>query len=224
MYLLSFLDDEITDALGYHLRQQGVVIRHDETYARVEAGEGGGILTCKSGKKFKTDILLWTNGRAGNTQGLGLEAIGLTPNGRGQLEVNQIYQTALPHIYAVGDVAGPPALASASYDQGRFVGAHIADGECDWSLVESFPTGIYWVPEISSIGRTERELTAAQAPYEVANAPFKSIARAQITGHTVGMLKILFHRDSLSFVFRRLPRWTSRGLLSRTGSASVSGH
>jgi NAD(P) transhydrogenase len=131
---------------------------------------------------------------------MGLEAIGLAPNQRGQLEVNKSYQTALPHIYAVGDVAGPPALASASYDQGRFVGAHIADGACDWSLIEEFPTGIYTVPEISSVGRTERELTALQIPYEVAQADFKSIARAQITGHTVGMLKLLFHRETLQIL------------------------
>ncbi len=198
--LLSFLDDEITDALSYHLRQQGVVIRHNETYERVEAGDDGVVLTCKSGKKFKTDILLWANGRTGNTQGMGLEEIGLTPNARGQLEINQSYQTALPHIYAAGDVAGPPALASAGYDQGRFVGAHIAQGECDWSLIETFPAGIYTVPEISSVGRTERELTKAQVPYEVANAQFAHIARAQITGHTVGMLKILFHRETLEIL------------------------
>jgi NAD(P) transhydrogenase len=198
--LLSFLDDEITDALSYHLRQQGVVIRHDETYASVEAREDGVVLNCKSGKRFKTDLLLWANGRSGNTGDLGLEAIGLTPNRRGQLDVNESYQTALPHIYAVGDVAGPPALASASYDQGRFVGAHIAHGECDWSLIDEFPTGIYTVPEISSVGRSERELTAAQVPYEVAQAQFKTIARAQITGHTVGMLKILFNRDTLEIL------------------------
>jgi NAD(P) transhydrogenase len=198
--LLSFLDDEITDALSYHLRQQGVVIRHDETYELVAAGEDGVVLHCKSGKKLKTDLLLWANGRSGNTVDMGLEEIGLTPNRRGQLDVNESYQTALPHIYAVGDVAGPPALASASYDQGRFVGAHIAHGECDWSLIEAFPTGIYTVPEISSVGRTERELTAKQVPYEVAQAQFRTIARAQITGHTVGMLKILFHRETLEIL------------------------
>ncbi len=198
--LLSFLDDEITDALSYHLREQGVVIRHDEAYEAVEPADDGVVLHCRSGKKLKTDVLLWANGRTGNTENLGLEAIGLAPNKRGQLEVNESYQTELPHIYAVGDVAGPPALASASYDQGRFVGAHIADGECDWKLIEEFPTGIYSVPEISSVGKNERELTAAQVPYEVAQAPFKAIARAQITGHTVGMLKILFHRETLEIL------------------------
>jgi NAD(P) transhydrogenase len=198
--LLSFLDDEITDALSYHMRQQGVVIRHDEAYEAVEARDDGVVLHCRSGKKLKTDVLLWANGRSGNTIDMGLEDIGLTPNKRGQLEVNDSYQTALPHVYAVGDVAGPPALASASYDQGRFVGAHIADGECDWSLIDEFPTGIYTVPEISSVGRTERELTAGQVPYEVAQAHFSSIARAQITGHTVGMLKLLFHRETLQIL------------------------
>jgi len=198
--LLSFLDDEITDALSYHLRQQGVVIRNDEIYERVEPGADGVVLHCKSGKQFKTDVILWANGRTGNTHDLGLDTIGLEANRRGQLDVNESYQTALPHIYAVGDVVGAPALASTSYDQGRFVGAHIAEGACAWTLVKEFPTGIYTVPEISSVGRTERELTAQQVPYEVAQAQFKTIARAQITGHTAGILKILFHRETMEIL------------------------
>ncbi len=198
--LLSFLDDEITDALGYHLRHQGTVIRHNEVCEQVDALEDGVVMHCRSGKKFKTDVLLWANGRTGNTENLGLREIDVALNQRGQIEVNERYQTNLPHIYAVGDVVGPPALASASYDQGRFVGTHIAQGETDWSLIEDFPTGIYTNPEISSIGRTERELTDQNVPYEVAHAQFKTIARAQITGHTVGMLKLLFHRETLEIL------------------------
>jgi len=198
--LLAFLDDEITDALSYHLRQQGVVIRHNEEYQQVEALDDGVILHCKSGKKFKTDLLLWANGRSGNTGDMGLEEVGIGINHRGQIEVDERYQTSLPHIFAVGDVVGPPGLASASYDQGRFVGALIANGEADWSLIEEFPTGIYTSPEISSIGRTERQLTEQQVPYEVGQAMFKHIARAQITGHETGMLKILFHRDTLEIL------------------------
>ncbi len=198
--LLSFLDDEITDALSYHLREQGVVIRHNEEYERVEPLDSGVVLHCKSGKKFKTDLLLWANGRAGNTAGMGLEEAGISVNHRGQIEVDERYQTSQPNIFAVGDVVGAPGLASASYDQGRFVGALIANGEADWQLIKEFPTGIYTSPEISSIGRTERELTDRQIPYEVGQAMFKSIARAQITGHRVGMLKILFHRDSLEIL------------------------
>ncbi|WP_260292657.1 Si-specific NAD(P)(+) transhydrogenase [Sedimenticola hydrogenitrophicus] len=198
--LLSFLDDEITDALSYHLRNQGVVIRNNEEYTRVEALDDGVVLHCKSGKKFKTDILLWANGRSGNTSGMGLEEIGVRINHRGQIEVNEKYQTDQAHIFAAGDVAGPPGLASASYDQGRFVGAQISAGKCDWSLIEQFPTGIYTNPEISSLGKSERELTEQQVPYEVGHAMFKSIARAQITGHTVGMLKILFHRETFEIL------------------------
>jgi NAD(P) transhydrogenase len=198
--LLSFLDDEFTDALSYHLRNQGTVIRHDEEYERVEATDDGVILHCKSGKKFKTDVLLWANGRSGNTEAMGLEEIGVTVNHRGQIEVDKTYATSQPHIYAVGDVVGPPALASASYDQGRFVGAQIATGDPDLQLIEEFPAGIYTLPEISSLGRTERELTAQKIPYEVGHASFRTIARAQITGHEVGMLKLLFHRESLEIL------------------------
>ncbi|MCB1750784.1 MAG: Si-specific NAD(P)(+) transhydrogenase [Gammaproteobacteria bacterium] len=199
-HLLSFLDTEITDALSYHLRHQGVVIRNNEEYARVEALDDGVVLHCKSGKKFKTDLLLWANGRAGNTRDLGLEVIGVELNHRGQIKVDKAYRTTLENIYAVGDVVGAPGLASASYDQGRFVAAQIADGQSDWSLIEDFPTGIYTNPEISSLGPSERELTEKRIPYEVGHAMFKSIARAQITGHTVGMLKILFHRETLQIL------------------------
>lgn len=107
--LLSFLDDEISDALSYHLRHQGVVIRNNEVYERVEALDNGVILHCQSGKKFKTDVLLWANGRAGNTHDMGLEACGVTLNHRGQIEVDKQHRTHVPHIYAAGDVAGPLA-------------------------------------------------------------------------------------------------------------------
>ena len=198
--LLSFLDDEITDALGYHLRNQGTMIRNNEEYERVEARDDCVILHCHSGKKFRSDVLLWANGRAGNTGNMGLEDIGVAVNHRGQIEINERFQTSVPHIYAAGDVVGAPALASASYDQGRFVGTQIADGETDWRLIDDIPTGIYTSPEISSIGRTERELTEQKVPYEVGQANFKSIARAQITRHTVGVLKVLFHRETLEIL------------------------
>lgn len=198
--LLSFLDDEITDALSYHLRDQGVLIMHNETYDRVEVDDDGVRMHCKSGKVINSDVLLWANGRTGNTDGLGLEALGIAVNGRGQVEVDERHQTALPHIYAVGDVAGPPGLASASYDQGRFVGALIAFGDCDWRLVKYMPAGIYTSPEISSVGRTERELTEQNVPYEVGRAEFKNLARAQIANHETGMLKILFHRETLEIL------------------------
>ena len=198
--LLSFLDDEITDALSYHLRDQGVMIRHDETYDSVEIMDDGVVLNGKSGRKLKSDVLLWANGRSGNTQGLGLDKIGLQTNSRGQIEVNETFQSSLSHIYAVGDVIGQPGLASASYDQGRFSALHISQGQMDWCLVKDIPAGIYTSPEISSLGKTEQQLTEEQIPYEVGRAEFKNLARAQISGHTVGMLKILFHRETLELL------------------------
>jgi NAD(P) transhydrogenase len=195
--LLAFLDDEIVHALSYHLRDQGVTIRHNEEYESVEPAGDGVTLHLKSGKRIKSDFLLWANGRSGNTQGMGLEALGLTPDGRGQLKIDDNYQTDLSHVYAIGDVIGAPSLASAAYDQGRFAATHLVDGQCDHRLVQDIPAGIYTSPEISSVGRTERELTEDKVPYEVGYAWFKSLARAQITGNTVGMLKLLFNRETL---------------------------
>lgn len=195
--LLEFLDDEITDALSYHLRERGVLIRHGEECKQVEGLDDGVILHLKSGKQLKTDVLLWANGRTGNSDNLGLEPLGIQPDKRGYIAVNENFQTVVPHIYAVGDVVGIPSLASAAYVQGRFAAAHVIGEPCQRSMVEHIPTGIYTSPEISSVGRTERQLTEASIPYEVGQALFRSLARAQITGQTVGMLKILFHRDTL---------------------------
>lgn len=197
--LLSFLDKEISDALGYQLRKMNVIIRHNEEFQKLETLDDGVVMYLKSGKKLKADMLLWANGRAGNTQAMGLEMIGLKPDGRGQLSINEHYQTALPHIYAAGDVIGWPSLASAAYDQGRSAAAHLSNNE-DGYFVNEVPTGIYTIPEISSLGRTEEELTAEAVPYEVGKAFFSRLARAQITGEVVGMLKILFHRDTLEIL------------------------
>lgn len=198
--LLEFLDDEIIDALSYHLREQGVVIKHGEEYEKVERVGEEVILKLKSGKVVKSDALLWANGRSGNTKNLfGFESA-IKIDHRGQIDKNEIFQTALPNIYAVGDVSGPPALASAAFNQGRFAALHITRGKAMGNLVKGIPTGIYTNPEISSLGKTERELTAEKIPYEVGQAHFRNIARAQITGQTAGLLKILFHRETLEIL------------------------
>ncbi|ASA57125.1 Si-specific NAD(P)(+) transhydrogenase [Vibrio gazogenes] len=194
--LLSFLDNEVSDALSYHFWNNGVVIRNDETYQNIEVCQDGVIVHLKSGKKMKADCLLYANGRTGNTDRLNLEALGLTADSRGQLAVNRSYQTEMAHIYAVGDVIGYPSLASAAYDQGRFVAQIIAFGASNSQLIEDIPTGIYTIPEISSVGKTEQELTNAKIPYEVGRSSFKHLARAQIAGTDVGSLKILFHRET----------------------------
>jgi len=194
--LLSFLDNEISDAISYHFWNSGVVIRNDEIYEKVETTNDGVIIYLESGKKMKADCLLYANGRTGNTDKLNLEAVGLTPDSRGLLEINTEYQTNVEHIYAVGDVIGYPSLASAAYDQGRFAAQNIAKGKADTHLIEDIPTGIYTIPEISSVGKTEQELTAARIPYEVGRSSFKHLARAQIAGKDIGSLKILFHRET----------------------------
>ncbi len=196
--LLSFLDGEISDALSYHLRDGGVTVRHSEEYASVEADERSVTLHLKSGKRISADALLWCNGRTGNTDTLNLDAIDLKPDHRGQLTVSERYETDVKGIYAVGDVIGWPSLASASYDQGRAC----ARGICGMNVrfVKDAPTGIYTLPEISSIGLTERELTEAKVPYEVGRAFFKNTARAQISGEDVGMLKLLFRVDTLEIL------------------------
>ena len=198
--MLAFLDDEISDAISYHLREHGVLIRHREEYEQISADAKGVTLALKSGKRLRGDLLLWANGRTGNTDGMGLESLGITPNGRGQIEVNAHFQTALAHIYAIGDVIGYPSLASAAYDQGRYAATHMLEGDCDYRLAHDVPTGIYTIPEISSVGRTEEELTDQRVPYEVGHAFFKDLARAQISGQTVGMLKILFHAETLELL------------------------
>lgn len=199
--LLEFLDDEIIDALSYHLRDQGVLIRHNEQFERIEGRSDGAVLCLQSGKQVKSDIILWANGRSGNVEDLGLENIGVEANKRGQILVNDQFQTSVENVYAVGDIIGYPSLASAAYMQGRSAAIHLADCADERCLrLKDIPTGIYTSPEISSIGATERELTANKVPYEVGHSQFKSLARAQITGRTVGVLKLLFHRETLEIL------------------------
>ncbi|KLV07767.1 pyridine nucleotide transhydrogenase [Photobacterium aquae] len=194
--LLEFLDNEISDSLSYHFWNSGVMIRNGETYEKIEGTDDGVILHLCSGKKMRADCLLYANGRTGNTDLLHLDNVGLTPDSRGQLSVNQNYRTDVEHIYAVGDVIGYPSLASAAYDQGRFVAQAIAYGSAKGQLIDHIPTGIYTIPEISSVGKTEQELTRDKIPYEIGRSQFKHLARAQIAGTDVGSLKILFHRDT----------------------------
>ena len=197
--LLSYLDKEISDALAHDFRQFGVLVRHKEEIEKLETHDDYVVLHLKSGKRIKSDAILWSNGRSGNTESLNLEAVGLKANNRGQLKVDDTYRTEIDNIYAAGDVIGWPSLASAAYDQGRCAAAFMV-GDQDAEPVSSVPTGIYTIPEISSIGKTEQELTDEKVPYEVGQAFFKHLARAQIIGERSGVLKILFHRETLEIL------------------------
>lgn len=194
--LLSFMDAEMADSLSYHFWNSGIVIRHDEEFDKIEGTDDGVILTLESGKRMKADCLLFANGRTGNTDSLNVEALGLKANSRGSLAIDKTYKTELDNIYAVGDVIGYPSLASAAYDQGRIAAEYLLKQSKDGKLIEDIPAGIYTIPEMSSVGKTEQELTAAKIPYEVGRASFKHLARAQIGGAGIGSLKILFHCDT----------------------------
>jgi len=197
--LLTFVDHEIVDALSYHMRQQRVTLRLGEKVSSIEPIDtrvGPGVKTrLESGKEIVTEKALYAIGRQGATARLGLEAVGLQADSRGRIAVNEHYQTKIDNIYAVGDVIGFPSLASTSMEQGRMAASHAFDIEHQ-SFPELFPYGIYAIPEISTVGANEEELTQAGIPYEVGKAYYKEIARGQILGDTIGMLKLIFHRES----------------------------
>jgi NAD(P) transhydrogenase len=191
--LLDFCDAQIVEGLQYHLRDLGVVFRLGEEVTAVEQYEGGALTHLGSGKRVASDVVLYAAGRQGETEGLDLENAGLEADPRGRISVGPDYRTAVEHIYAAGDVIGWPALAATSMEQGRLAAAH-AFGEAA-SMSELLPIGIYTIPEISYIGRTEEELTADAVPYEVGISRYRELARGVILGDAYGMLKLLVSPD-----------------------------
>ncbi len=199
--LLEFADQEIVEALSYHLRDHRVTMRLNEEVHSVEENNGGAgvVAVLESNKKITGDALLYAVGRQGNVDELNLQAAGLESDSRGRIAVNEYYETKQPHIYAVGDVIGFPSLASVSMEQGRIAVAHAFDRPIT-SNPSYYPFGIYTIPEISFIGKTEEQLTDEDVPYEVGVAYYREIARGQIRGDTTGRLKLIFHRDTLELL------------------------
>jgi NAD(P) transhydrogenase len=188
--MLEFCDLEIVEALKYHLRDLAVAFRFGETVAAVQRHPGGAVTVLESGKRIAADTVMYSAGRQGVTTELGLDAAGLSADERGRIPVDEFYRTSVEHIYAVGDVIGFPALASTSMEQGRLA-AHHACGEPVRAMPELHPIGIYTVPEISFVGRSEDDLTDARVPFEVGIARYRELARGQIIGDSYGMLKLL---------------------------------
>jgi NAD(P) transhydrogenase len=194
--LLPFVDAEIVESLSYHLRQHRVTLRLGEEVKSIKLDDGGKVkIGLASKKQVTAERALYSIGRTGATEALNLAAVGLKADDRGRLPVNANYQTAVPHVYAVGDVIGFPSLASTSMEQGRLAACH-AFGVPAVSVPELFPFGIYTIPEISMVGKTEEELTDAGVPYEVGKAHYKEIARGQILGDSTGLLKLIFHVET----------------------------
>jgi NAD(P) transhydrogenase len=188
--MLDFCDTEIVEALKYHLRDLAVTFRFGETVAAVERHDRGTLTVLESGKKIAADAVMYSAGRQGLTDELDLDKAGLAADKRGRIAVDEHYRTTVPHIYAVGDVIGFPALAATSMEQGRTAAYH-AFGEPANGLQDLQPIGIYTIPEISFIGRTEDQLTDDLIPFEVGVSRYRELARGQIIGDAHGMLKLL---------------------------------
>lgn len=199
--VLGFLDREITEAFQYQMRRVGMTLRLGEKVAKIERlpetkNNGPAVqATLESGKSLQAHTLMYAVGRQGTTTSLKLEKAGLVADDRERLKVNENYQTSVPNIYAVGDVIGFPALASTAMEQGRLAVCH-AFGAPTRSIPELFPYGIYAIPEISMVGKTEDQLTTAGIPYEAGIAQYRELARGQLLGDTDGMLKLLIHQEN----------------------------
>jgi NAD(P) transhydrogenase len=194
--LLDFVDHEVIESLCYHMRQNNATFRLGEKVVAVETDARSRVVAqLESGKRVTGDGMLYCVGRQTNSDLLDLAKVGLEPDSRGRIRVNAHYQTEVPHIYAAGDVIGFPALASVSMEQGRLASCHMFGMECS-SSPEYFPYGIYTIPEISMVGRTEQQLTAEKVPYEVGISRFDELAKAQMMGQETGMLKLLFDPET----------------------------
>jgi NAD(P) transhydrogenase len=198
--LLEFADTEMVEALSYHMRDRRATMRLSEEVESVEELPDGKVAAnLVSKKRIIADALLYAVGRGGNVEPLNLPAAGLDADDRGRIKVDADFRTVVPHIFAVGDVIGFPSLASVSMEQGRIAAAR-AFGLDVHSDPAGYPYGIYTIPQISFIGKTEEQLTDEDVPYEVGVAYYREIARGQISGHTDGRLKLLFHRETLELL------------------------
>jgi NAD(P) transhydrogenase len=193
--LLEFADSEMVEALSYHLRDVRVTMRLGEEVESVEDTPSGVVANLQSRKRISCDALLYAVGRQGNVDELNLDKANIEADSRGRIKVDKDFRTSQPNIFAVGDVIGFPSLASVSMEQGR-VAAGRAFGVPLTSSPDHYPYGIYTIPEISFIGKTEEQLTDEDVPYEVGVAYYREIARGQIRGDTTGRLKLIFHRET----------------------------
>ncbi len=194
--MLDFCDKEIIESLQHQLRDLAVTFRYSETVREVQKHPAGTLTVLDSGKKIPADTVLYSAGRQGLTDELNVAAAGLAATNRGKVEVNEHFQTEIDHIYAVGDVIGFPALAATAMEQGRRAAYHAFNEPVGSKLGELQPIGIYTIPELSFVGRTEEELTGANVPFEVGVARYRELARGAILGDSYGMLKILVHAES----------------------------
>ncbi len=199
--ILSFVDRELVDTLVYKLREQKAsVVTADKVISCRRCPDGRAVTYLESGKRIVSDVLLISAGRAGNVERLGLEALGVKADSRGVITVNDQLQTSVPNIYAVGDVAGAPSLASTAIEQGRRAACHAFGLPEPRAEGIPIPYGVYTIPEIAMVGKTEAELSIAKIPYEIGVCRFSEVERGRIIGEDSGVLKVLFHRNTLQIL------------------------
>ena len=195
---LEFLDHEVVDELIHQMRNRNVKFRLGERVDHIDVSKNGqrrAVVHLESGKRAVADVALYAIGRSGATDSLNLAAAGLQADNRGRISVDNKFRTEVPNIYAAGDVIGFPSLACTSSEQGRLAACH-AFGVKAGRMADHFPIGIYSIPEISTVGQSEEELTRNKVPYESGVARYREIARGQILGDDSGFLKMLFHRKT----------------------------
>jgi NAD(P) transhydrogenase len=198
--LLPFLDGEISELLRARLSDLGLTFCFQERPKATERVASGVRMTLASGKVVEAETALFAAGRRGAVDGLRLERAGLSVNPRGNLDVNDHYQTHVQHIYAAGDVIGFPALASTSMEQGRLAVCHAFGFPYKQRLASQLPMGIYTIPEISAVGETTESCEIKKISYAVGRAKYANNARGQIIGDSTGLLKLIFRTDNKQLV------------------------
>jgi NAD(P) transhydrogenase len=190
--MLQFLDAEISERLAERLTNLGLEFISSQRMTALERTPAGVRMTLKSGRVIERETALFTPGRRGAVDGLHLERIGLGVNARHTIDVDEAFRTAVPHVYAVGDVIGFPALVSTSMEQGRVAMCHAFDFPYKKRLASTLPLGIYTIPEISSVGESEESCREKGITCVVGRARYSNNTRGQITGDSTGLLKLVF--------------------------------
>lgn len=193
--LLSFCDHEIIEHLMYNARSLGVSFRMGEEVSSIQVLDENNVeVVLGSNKRLVGETAFFSVGRVGDVDDLNVEAIGLDVDKRGKIKCDENYKTNVPNVYAVGDVIGFPSLASTSIEQGKNAVNKIYSGPVSNDKI--LPYGLYTIPEIAMVGKTEAQLTEESVPYEVGIARFEELAKPHIIGNPTGILKLLFHRES----------------------------
>jgi NAD(P) transhydrogenase len=193
--VLGYVDSELSDELRRILEASGMDVRLGASIAEVRRGSSGLVIVLDDGTELRPEKLLFASGRSGNTEGLGLEEVGVETDDRGRIVVDHRYRTTAPGIYAAGDVIGPPALASAAMDQGRIAVCDAFGLPGIDAVGPAVPIGVYSIPEVAGVGLTEQQAADQGIEYAVGRSRFTSNSRANISGATEGLVKLVFRRD-----------------------------